>query len=181
MFLLGCNNFKESNTDNKHNSTDSSLSISKIDYKQNIYNLFLGQTKDSLKKVIEIQRNFEEDRNIAVDSIEHYMNIGENLIKVINIDTTDVLPATYFTFSKGVLIDFECSIIYESQEKNDTYIFNFLSFLKPFFGKLFNETNRRELSQKLSLQFDNSKREEKFYIDTSGQYDILFVYKISAK
>src|SRR4051794_3442221 len=78
-------------------------SENRIDYKNKDYNFFLGQTKDSLKSTLAIERNVEAEFNVkAGDSIEQYMNISEDLIKVTKPDTTDVLPALYFTFHKGI-------------------------------------------------------------------------------
>ena len=174
--FFGCNN-------SHVNELTDSASLTKIDYKQNKYKLFLGQTKDSLQKSIKITRDFEADRpESGKDSTQYYMNISEDLVRIMNPDTLEVLPALYFTFDKGILTDFECAIDYELQEKSDQNINTFLEALAPHFAKLSSEENRKKISQHLLLQFDNSNREEKFLLDTIGKPDgILFLYKTRLK
>ena len=158
-------------------------SINKIDYKQSTYKLFLGQTKDSLQKSIEINRDFEADNSASnKDSIQHDMNINEDLIMVTNPDTIEVLPALYFVFNKGILKRFECAIDYELQERSEQNIDAFLEVLKPYFDKLSFDSNRHILSQQLLLQFVNPNGEEKFSIDTAAKPNgILFIYETSAR
>jgi hypothetical protein len=182
LFLLlvslsfGCNN---SHVDKLSDSTP----VAKIDYNQSRYKLFLGQTKDSLQKSITITRDFENDRSVSgKDSTQHYMSVSEDLIKIMTPDTVEVLPALYFTFSKGILTNFECAIDYELQEKSRWNINAFIEALIPHFAKLNSVDNRKKFSEQLFLQFDNLNREETFALDTIGKPDgILFLYKTSLK
>jgi hypothetical protein len=173
---FGCNN-------SQVNKLSDSTSVAKIDFNQSRYKLFLGQTKDSLQKSITITRDFENDRSVSgTNSSQHYMNISEDLIKIINNDTVEVLPALYFTFDKGILTSFECAIDYELQEKSLRNLNTFIEALTPHFAKLNSVDNRTKLSQQLFLQFDNANRKETFSLDTIGKPNgILFVYKTSLK
>ena len=182
LFIFGCLNRQE-----KQLTTVSGMNFhtekSEINYKAKTYKLFVGQTKDSVKKIIDIQRDLEQDNSFnETDSIQHYMYIGEDLIRMTNPDTTDVLPALYFTFLNGRLKDFVCSIVFEPEEKNEKIIGNYLAELKPFFNKLAVDSNKKILSKKLLLEFNGGKAVEKFLIDTTGRTsDLLFTYKIEAK
>jgi hypothetical protein len=154
--------------------------VQTVDYRQQAYHFYIGQTKDSIEQMIELNRDFMQDRNLE-DSITHYMNIGEDLLTITNNDSTKVLPALFFTFLNNQLTGFVCSINYQPLEKSTQSIDSLLRSVAPCFTRLSNIRDRNRLSSALSLQLNSAKVEEGYSIDTMGGDDIRFAYRISMR
>lgn len=165
---------------NKIISIETTDSDSLVDYKSNKYKLFIGQSLDSMNKIIELRHDFMTDDGKINDSgITHYMNIGEDLV---NIDNTDCLPALFFTIDKEKLIEFKCSILFTPNSFEMESIKKCLKDVEHLFTALQPTENKVTLAKTFSLKIENEKFNELFYLDTVGRkYDILFCYRKETK
>lgn len=153
-----------------------------IDYKALQYKLFIGQTKDSVKKIIHLSRDYNSmDRGIGNgdNGISCYMNVGEDLL---SINKTDALPALFLHFYNNKLTDFTCSIIFARKFPENYGFTEFINAAQPLFEKLQIEENKTNLFKSNNLNLYSKNYVERYKIDTTiMKPDMLFTYEKKAK
>lgn len=183
LLLVGCRQNSNSPEDYK---PDTSVDYSRhagsgIDYKISGYKFFIGEHKDSIGKSIDLRHDYLADDGIINENgLTHYMNIGEDLIKVGKYD--EVLPALFFTTNKNKLIKFSASVVFTPDANAVAPFSNFLKAVEPNFGALKISGNRIDLAKNMVLCINNKNYDEQFNIDTTGRkYNAVFIYKKSLK
>jgi len=153
-----------------------------IDYKPLKYKLFIGQTKDAVKKIIDIKRDYnstDEGRGNGDTGVSSYLNIGEELL---SINKTDALPALFLHFKNNKLTDFTCSIIFARKFAENYGFTEFINAAQPLFEKLRIEENKTNLFKSNNLNLDSKNYIERYKIDTTiMKPDMLFTYEKKAK
>ncbi len=173
-FIINCSFNTKDNTPTPQNQT--------IDYKALQYKLFIGQTKDSVKKIIHLSRDYNSmDRGIGNGDtgISCYMNVGEDLL---SINKTDALPALFFNFYNNKLTDFTCSIIFARKSPENYGFTEFINAVEPLFEKLRIEENKTTLYKANYLNLGSKDYIERYKIDTTiMKPDMLFTYEKKVK
>lgn len=151
-----------------------------IDYKKYAYNLYVGQAKDSIDKVLELKHDYlKDDGNIDTNGVTHYLNISEDLI---NIGGIDCLPALFFTINKQILTEFKCSILLSTSNKIQTdSLVKLLDCLKPLFTTLDLLENRTTLARTLKLEIETEEFKESFYLNIKRKYNLEISYEKKKK
>lgn len=175
LILTSCRSFSPLSI-----KTDSSIEMksdSTIDYKKFSYKLYLGQLRDSIDKIVDLRHNYLADDGIVDNNgITHYMNIGEDLIKI---GSGEYLPALFFTTDKQKLIQFDCSIMFDASSFKTDSIYKYLENIEPLFTQLKSPKNRIILVKTFKLIVNNEKFTETFSLEK--KYGMIFTYSKKTK
>lgn len=130
-----------------------------IDYKTNQYHFFLGQSIDSVRTKIWVQRNHDEDYEVDDDTgVLHYMSLSEPNIVIHN--GYEVAPAIYWTTNRGRVIAFDAAIIFD--RTNEDGLHHFLKSISFYYLQLKPEKNKQALMSRNRLVMDSSAFKEVF-------------------
>ncbi len=164
-FLASCTIVNKNVINNKPNQS------SLIDYKRLTYKLFIGESKDSIEKVLELRHAYlADDGVIDTNGITHYMNISEDLVNKNKLG----LPALFFTIDKQILTEFSCYLDVNTRKFQKDNILKTLSEISQLFTLLNSSASKKTLAKTLKLNLDTEEFKEQFYLDTVRR---VFVYQ----
>ena len=150
----------------------------KIDYKMDEYKLFIGQTFDSVNKIIDIQPDVCQFNLDDTNQIQYFTGCGETLIPIYAEDTEEVLPALSLIFNQCRLQEFSCGICHTHSESRKWREI-FLKSLQPYFHKLNDKEMIEQLCNGQHLKFSTGNVEEEIFLDSlTGEHFGRFSYKI---